>query len=1504
MRGARRLTVSLVAAFLLFGLLPGSSGFTATGPTAVLASAATSPSTTSAASLYLSNWQNVMAIWMASQLNQNDHGTYGPRIGELHYSANWSTNQIVDYSGFFRDETDGVKYDQIHNFASSAYLDEQGTLHGQYGAYSGQTLPIQTSRDFVLVPNEPFLVVRYTFTNPTSQSYTWNLLDQVHLNNTQASSNVNVDGSYDSGRNALFADMTPAGQYVVFLGAFQGATTYQVGNDSDCTATDVTASAWCQFDASGGLADNGQLSVPNLDLGFENQFTLAPSSTTTLYYYLGIQSTISAAQQAADTARAQTGSYWFQTTATDYSNWLNGGKTVSTSDGGVNTAFLRNLVVMKNAQNPTNGEFPATTNPASYGYKAWVRDSSFDAMALDAAGHYPEAAQWWNWMASVQQTNGTWHTTYDLWTGNYVSFVEPEYDSLGEFLVGVYRHWQLTGDTNFLNGVWPQVQAAANFVMNNIQTDGLGPADASIWEETQEYNAFTQAFYAAGLRAAAYLAQAQSNGALADSWNGAASTILSAIQRSYSWSPPGLYNDATQYYDRSVTTGNNPRSLIDSSSTALIVLGDVNAASARAAHHMAVVEKALTHDTWGIARYQGDTYYYTSPYSPAGDEAGAAEPVWPNMTMFVALYEMYTGQMANAFSRLQWYVSRSGVGYMPPGEAVSWVTQQPIVSTMSEPFTAASFLIAALTYTGQYDPRVVPLNANASAYATVNVTTTPSSDWPQWREIPYYDGQPADSGSGSAMTDVARVYMSNDASNIYLRIDNASGAFSAFNTAPEFAVLVYAQDFNHSSSLSSSSTAFYGASLDHPMNYLVARWSNSTSYSHFTANSSGGWSWDYNLTTIAPQWDPATGRLEMVIPISAVASSGSAAAGSWAYVDVELAYQNPSTGVWQDDDIDGLHYDLAASGQAWLYGNTLGHEILNVSTDQARYAPGTPVQVRVDLVNPQVVALSGATLTLHFSHLGASTAPDQSASVSLGPGQPQRYTFSWSPPTTDHQGYFVQAVLTDTNGNVLDTSQTAVDVSSDWSYFPRYGFVSAYGDNYSSALIASRLNDYHINLVQFYDWQWKHHWPLSGTVSAPSASWQDVANRTNYRHTVLDLLSAAHGYGMAGMNYNLLYGAWNGYGQDGSGVDYHWGLWTQTNCTSQDYYALPSGWQASDIYLFNPGDSNWQSYIFGRESDAFAAYPFDGWQVDQLGARGQQDYTCGGSPVDIASTFSGFLSNAASSLNKALVFNAVGQYGQQQVAANPSLAFLYTECWPADGQTTYDDLQTTIQNNSTWSSGAKQSVLAAYMDFAYAGNFSDSAPGFFNDPGVLLTDAAIFASGGDHIELGDVDHMLSNYYYPDEHLLMDANLQRAVQADYNFMTAYENLLRDGLNTSSNAVALPGVSTSTNGQAGTVWTFVKSKPGTDVLQLINLLGNSSADWTDTNASYPAPPVLTNVTVKYYYGTGAPSQVWLASPDFDGGLAHSLSFTTGSDANGAYVQFTLPALDYWDMVWINK
>ena len=917
------ISVHLTAGLHTVVLWFGGSDSTAINLDSMTTTRQSQPTRTSVTSLYMNNWDDLVGIWMASKLNQNDTGTYGPRLGELRYSSDWTTNQIVDYSGFFRDETGTtVKYNQVHNFDAEAWLNSDGTLTSNYLNYSGSALPVKITRSYAMVPNQPFMVVKYDITNLTGSAVTYDLLDAVHVNNTRRTQNppTNVSGSWDATRNAMFVDMTAAGQYVVTLGALQTMDHHQVGDDT--VSTGATASPWHQFDGSGTLGDNGSVTVPDVSLGFQKRYTISAGSTATAYFYITVRSTMAAAQSAADTARGQTGSYWFTQTGTSYTNWLNAGTRVSFSDSGINTAFDRALITIKQTQNPTLGTIPAATNPGSYGYKVWARDSAVTFTAMDAAGHTSEADKYYRWLASRQNTDGSFHTTFDNWTGNYVSFVEPEHDSIGMFVNGVYRHWKKTGDNQFLSDMWSAVSKSGDFIMNNINsTVNLGPSDASIWEETQEFNTFSQSTYLQALATGQYMARQQGDTTRADNWNGAAGTITTSVQRSFESSPVGEYNDSNRYYNRAVSTSYAPTTTVDSSSVHLGTMGNVDWASLKTQDHLTRILGVLTHDIWGVARYTGDAFYYTSPYSPAGNEALAAEPSWPQMSMWAAIQEMYEGKTANALQRLQWYVQRTARGYMHPGEAISNVTQQPLVSTSSEPITAAAFVLAALQYQGLNDVRTLPPQYNAGANKAMTINSPPTaSDWSQWVGMPYFQDKTSDAVSTSTMTDIKKVYVTNDSNNIYIRVDNASGSLSAYNTEPKFGIFVYSEDFNHGAGVSSKSTGFYGGTLDRSMQYMVSRWSDSSTYNRYKVVS-GAWTWDSNVNATAPQWETSSGRIEIVIPISVLTSTGSAGMGSWANLNILLAYHNQGNNTWTDDDLIAIHYRLTDSSTAWIWGN-------------------------------------------------------------------------------------------------------------------------------------------------------------------------------------------------------------------------------------------------------------------------------------------------------------------------------------------------------------------------------------------------------------------------------------------------------------------------------------------------------------------------------------------------------------------------------------------------------
>jgi GH15 family glucan-1,4-alpha-glucosidase len=780
---------------------------------------------------------------------------------------------------------------------------------------------VQLSRSFAGPPNQPFFVVCYTLANTTTGSIAVNVLDQVHLNTTDQAQQIHA--WYDATQNAFIADMTASGQLFVVLGALQVVDGYQAANDADTSTTSPTVSGWCSFDANGTLQNNADVTATDVSLAFNKRVTVAAGQTATVYFYIGVCDTQADATAAIATAAGSSGATWFATTAAAYNTWLTSGsqgRRVNFEDTALNQMFDRALIVIKNLQNPVIGTFAATTNPLAYGYKNWVRDASTTSMALDASGHYAEAELYWRWMAGSQGSDGTWKTTYDTWSGSYVPFVEPEYDSIGAFIYGVYKHYTLTADTTFLSDLWPNVKRAADWILANIQPNGFGQADYSIWEEDTEleHNSYTQSWYVAGLYATQALAEALGNTQLTEWYAGGAASILTALQRPSNWYPPGSWNPLA-YYNRAVNADNSVQPLIDSSSDMLIALRVIDHESNRAANHIATILGALTKDVYGLARYPGDTFYYTGAWSPGGNEALAPEPSWPQMSLWVAVYDILRGQLVSALPRMQWCAGIYGTGYMPPGEAVSNVTQQPCLSSMSEPLTASAFILTALLYEGQYTLSLIPPLYNAGTYKALSVSFATSGDWPQWQNVPYFVGPQTTSAASSQCT-IKRVYLTNDYTNLYLRIDNVAGTLPLFQQEPAFALHVYCQDLAGGNP-PSSNLGIYNQPLSRPMSFMVERRSTTNTFQRYSV-ANGNWIADQTIPwVIEPQWDPATGRLEAVIPISVFASASPSFGNAWVDLSVILVSHDATTDTWSDADRMLLHYRLSTPDQAWTYGN-------------------------------------------------------------------------------------------------------------------------------------------------------------------------------------------------------------------------------------------------------------------------------------------------------------------------------------------------------------------------------------------------------------------------------------------------------------------------------------------------------------------------------------------------------------------------------------------------------
>lgn len=584
-------------------------------------------------------------------------------------------------------------------------------------------------------------------------------------------------------------------------------------------------------------------------------------------------------------------------------------------------------------------------------------------------------------------------------------------------------------------------------------------------------------------------------------------------------------------------------------------------------------------------------------------------------------------------------------------------------------------------------------------------------------------------------------------------------------------------------------------------------------------------------------------------------------------------------------------------------GAMAGPLMERVSTDRARYAPGQVVTISVELHNTTTVAYTG-TARLAFKHLGRDAAPVLMRTIPLLlPGTRDTRTFTWTPPSKDFRGYLVEITLLKFDGSTADEETIAVDVSSDWKRFPRYGFLSRFDAGTDTNAVIRQMADYHLNGVQFYDWQWQHHRPYS-----PNPRWPDIANRWIDRQTVTGFIQAAHNAGMMAMNYNLLNGAYENYLQDGSGVLLRWGLFKDADGAydlgRQDQHCcLPSSWATERLYLMDPLHTEWQDYLFAREKDVFDAFAFDGFHIDSLGGRGNL-WNWDRKPVDMRQAFAPFVNAAKTSLDRRVVFNSVGTYGQDEIASSADVDFVYSELWEAPDTDSYADVVDVVDRSQARTD--KAIVFAGYMNYELAKTVADGQTKPFREPAVRLANAVMFAAGAAHIELGDGGGMLSSEYFPNQKLIMSDSLRNAMRKYYDFLTAYQNLLRNGTRRKAIRVDVTGVPAHTDGRSGAVWTLTRGRPGTDIVHFINLENNVSDQWRDSDGACPYPDTFTSLPVRVYYD-GSLSQtarVWVASPDDSGGRALVLPFTRGSDETGQYITFTLPRLQYWSMVWIEK
>ena len=568
----------------------------------------------------------------------------------------------------------------------------------------------------------------------------------------------------------------------------------------------------------------------------------------------------------------------------------------------------------------------------------------------------------------------------------------------------------------------------------------------------------------------------------------------------------------------------------------------------------------------------------------------------------------------------------------------------------------------------------------------------------------------------------------------------------------------------------------------------------------------------------------------------------------------------------------------------------------SIETDKCSYCPGDTVTLTLS-----TTATTG--MRVRYRYLGDVIADTLLSSRS----------WTWIAPPKDFRGYMVEVYRSEEDcDNICAT--IGIDVSSDWTRFPRYGFVATFGSDKTLSKTKSEmkwLNRCHINGVQFQDWHYCHDWPLGGTrEDGLWTSYKDIANRTIYTSAIKNYIRMQHERGMKSIFYNLCLGALDGWQE--RGVEAEWFIFKDQNHTTKDKHDLPDSWK-SDIYLLNPANEGWLAYLAERNDEVYSFLDFDGYQIDQLGSRGNV-YDYNGNSVDLRSgyaTFINYMKNRHP--EKRLIMNAVSQWGASQIAGTGKVDFLYNEVWGnqagnslTSGEGRFANIKNVIDENCSLSPNLR-TVLAAYMNYTSDGKN-------FNTPGIVMADAVMFALGGSHLELGG-DHMLCREYFPYSGMKWHSQLEDWMTRYYDFLTAYENLLRDNWTERTNVKATcSDVTINTwEPQANQVTLLAREVDGRQVVHLLNFTHDETSTdvsddymlcWHDNEAKRPWPQRFENLSIKLtgLTGMGRLRRIWVASPDYCGGAMQELTDFRYTSSTGT-VYLTLPSLQFWTMIVIE-
>ena len=365
-------------------------------------------------------------------------------------------------------------------------------------------------------------------------------------------------------------------------------------------------------------------------------------------------------------------------------------------------------------------------------------------------------------------------------------------------------------------------------------------------------------------------------------------------------------------------------------------------------------------------------------------------------------------------------------------------------------------------------------------------------------------------------------------------------------------------------------------------------------------------------------------------------------------------------------------------------------------TDKSTHEPGKQATITAE-------ASTGGTVHFSVSHLGVEIDSGD-ATVDNG-----KATWTYTTPSEDGQGYLVTAT-----GGDGTHAETAIDASTSWTRFPRMGYLSHFkptapegtdGHTTYEAFLFQKpqdyidklSRDYHINALQYYDWQYRHEQPVAtGDLADKWPLWY----RDTYasKKTITDYIQDAKNANMGSLAYSMAYAANDNY--DTNTIKDEWRLredngsyWVR-DLGEQWWVPTPKGVDKpkSHQFMMNVNNEDWRTYITGQYKTQKTEFKFDGTHIDTLGQTSKKDAS--GNPVDLTDGLAALVDDTYKNVGGQVGINLPDGAGSEKIN-KASAAYMYTELW--DHNETNAQVASYLQSARN-NAGNKPQIVAAYAN--------------------------------------------------------------------------------------------------------------------------------------------------------------------------------------------------------------